>query len=102
LKLTDVGPSYLQTSTGVETHKENSNFTVQVNSQNKTLVVNYKLPQYIKINLSIYRLDGSLVKNTMINPSEKQSIGISDLQNGIYLIRLNAGNYSESCKFIIK
>jgi hypothetical protein len=105
LKLSDVGPSYLQsTSTGIETQKENLNFKVNVNSATKKLILNYSIQQSSKINLTIYSLTGTLIKAIDINVTEnqQQSVDISNLKNGIYLVRLNAGNNSESSKFIVE
>ena len=103
LKLTDVGPSYLQsTTTGIEILKENLDFNVQVNSTNKSLIVNYVLPQPSKINLSIYGLSGTLLKSIEINDeNQQQSVDISTLKSGLYLVRLIAGNNAYSHKFII-
>ena len=104
LKLSDVGPSYLKATTGIETLKGNLNFNVHVNSATKNLVLNYSLPQISKVNLTIYSLSGTLLKSINFNDCEnqQQSVDISNLKNGIYLVRLLAGNNSESRKFIIK
>ncbi len=101
MKLSDVGPSYLQTSTGIETPKENLN--LKVNLVAKSLIVNYILAQISKVNLSIFSISGSLVKtiNLSENESQQQSIDISNLQHGVYLIRINADNSTETIRFII-
>jgi len=102
LKLSDVGPSYLKSLAGIETPKENLNFNIQVNSANSTLVVNYILPQTSDVNLAIYNLAGSLMKNTkLIAANQQQTIDISDLKNGIYLAHLCSDNASEAIKFIV-
>ncbi len=104
LKLSDVGPSYLKTLSGTETTKENLNFNVRVNSSSKSLIVNYFLAKPSKINLTIYSLNGTLIKSIDTNNPEnkQQTIDISNLQNGMYLVRLTADNYAKTIKFIIK
>lgn len=103
LKLSDAGPSYLKTTTGIETFKGNLNFNVHVDSATKNLVLNYSLPQISKVNLTIYSLSGTLLKSININDCENQqlSVDISNFKKGIYLVRLMVGNNSESRKFII-
>jgi Chondroitinase B/Secretion system C-terminal sorting domain len=104
LALSDVGPSYLKSiTTGIETTNENLNFNVQVNSATKKLVLNYSFPQISKQKLKIFSLNGTLIKSIDIIDSEnqQQSVDISYLKNGIYFVRLIAGNNSESRKFII-
>lgn len=54
--------------------------------------------------LIVYNLNGSLVKNFTIdqNPSEKIAVDISDLKNGIYLIKLVGIHSERVSKLMIK
>ena len=103
LKLSDVGPSYLQSiTTIIETSKDKLNFNVYVNTSTNSLVANYNLVQSSKTNLTIFSLTGTVIKSTDINNFEQQqSIDISTLKKGMYLITLIAENNTESRKFII-
>ena len=102
LKLSDVGPSYLKSLAGIESPKEELNFNIQVNSANRTLVVKYILLQIPEVNLTIYNLAGSLLKTTkLIAANQQQTIDISNLKNGMYLVSFTANNLSKTVKFIV-
>ena len=101
LKLSDVGPSYLKSLTGIETPIQNLNFTVQVNSADKTLEVNSVSPLNTGFNLSVYTLSGTLAKSFILTQAKHQIIDISDLKRGIYLAHLCSENTSETIKFIV-
>ncbi|MEI6751830.1 MAG: chondroitinase-B domain-containing protein [Paludibacter sp.] len=103
LKLSDVGPTYLKSLTGIEPLKENMNFNIQLNSASKSLIVNCILAQTSKIYLSIYSLSGTIIKTIDINNTEssQQTVDISNLKIGMYLIRFTANNLSITEKFII-
>lgn len=104
LKLSDVGPNYLKSLAGFQTLKNNLNFNIQINSSNRTLIVDYFSPSNLEVNLSIYSLSGSLIKknNLKENENKQHTIDITDLKKGIYLAHLSAGITSGTIKFIIE
>ncbi len=103
LKLSDVGPIYLKSLAGIETQKENLNFNVQVNLATMKLVFHHFSPHTSKINLSIYSLSGTLIKtiDIMSTENQQQTVDISNLKSGMYLVRLTALDLSNTAKFIL-
>ena len=51
--------------------------------------------------LSIYNIIGSLVKNVTFKQNQ-QPIYIGDLSNGIYIIEIESGQWTEKQKLIIQ
>ncbi len=75
------------------------------NPFNPSTVINYSLPHSGNVKLTVYDILGSKVA-TIVNeykPSGSYSVRFngSNLASGIYLYRLEAGNYSASKKFIL-
>lgn len=64
------------------------------------LNINFALNMSAKIN--VYSLDGKLVLRDQLNNSKFKDINISNLSNGIYLLRLETDNASITKKFIIQ
>ncbi|WP_417352318.1 T9SS type A sorting domain-containing protein [Flavobacterium alkalisoli] len=52
--------------------------------------------------LTIYSITGSKVYQTKTNASQTQQLNLSALNSGMYIVKLQAGNYTESKKLIIK
>jgi hypothetical protein len=75
------------------------------NPFNPKTIINYQLPITSTVDLSIYNILGQKVA-MLVN--EKQNVGIytaewnaAGLSSGVYLYRLQAGNYSETKKLIL-
>lgn len=70
------------------------------NPASTILNIENKSTEAIK-NISVYSITGTLVKQ--INPSENmKSISVSDLQSGLYFIKIQIGDYVVNSKFIKK
>jgi hypothetical protein len=79
--------------------------SVYPNPANEKLTVNYNLNQSSEVNIDIYNLIGSKIKSI---PFGKQSLGnqqliieTETLNNGIYFLRLNVGEFSQIIRFSV-
>ena len=52
--------------------------------------------------VKIYNMTGSLVKDVSYNPSYQKSINVSNLTNGVYVIKIEGEKINHSQKLIIK
>ena len=66
----------------------------EINLNSKNLKGNYSI--------KIYNMTGSLVKEASYNPANNKSISLSNLTNGVYVIKIEGDNISHSQKLIIK
>ncbi|WKX78648.1 T9SS type A sorting domain-containing protein [Zobellia laminariae] len=57
------------------------------------------------IKLSIYSLDGSLVRSWSKTMGSKQSfeqLSTDDLRSGVYILQVNGANWTQSRKFMVR
>jgi hypothetical protein len=75
------------------------------NPFNPTTTINYSLPKAGQVKLTIYNIIGSKVATIVdeYKPAGNYSVqfNASNLASGIYLYRLESGNYSAAKKFIL-
>ena len=53
------------------------------------------------VNIEVYAMNGALVKEIK-NPADAKAVQISDLQTGVYIVRLSTATNSFNCKLIKK
>ncbi|MFI8378248.1 alpha-amylase family glycosyl hydrolase [Leeuwenhoekiella sp. NPDC079379] len=63
--------------------------------------LNFKLTQEVD-SISIYTIDGSLIKNLNFENSKNQEVDVSDLNAGIYLVKAKKDSASQTLKLIVK
>ena len=107
LKLTDVGPSYLNSiSTTVDILENNLDFSVYLVPADKKLVLNYTLIKNSSVGITLFNLNGVILKEfTNMNVSEgshTEKYDISTIQPGIYFVRLTINGFSKTKKIITK
>lgn len=88
--------------TGVsEVNTQHTSFSFYPNPANTDITIN--IDGYITTakTLSIYNVVGELVKSEIITQNQ-QIINTANLVNGIYLLEIKSGNYSEKQKLIIQ
>ena len=95
-------PDYLEydVALGVKGHKLESMISLYPNPASTVLNIENKSGETIN-SVSIYSVTGALVKEIK-NVDNVQSISVSDLQNGIYFVKLQSGNQVMNSKFIKK
>jgi len=81
-----------------------NNKTIQLspNPIRKSNTLNVKFALNMSAKINVYSLDGKLVLRDQFNNSKFKDINISNLSNGIYLLRLETDNASITKKFIIQ
>ncbi len=75
------------------------------NPFNPSTTISFELPQKSEVNLTIYNTLGQVVA-TLINEVKQAGqhqivFDASDLPNGVYIYRINAGSYSAAKKMIL-
>ncbi len=90
---------------GLQTPTQKFPLEVYPNPVHKKCNIKYILPQNTKVNICIYDVTGRLIKE-IINESQNVGIhnktfGVTDLSQGIYFIRLNTENYTDTEKIIL-
>jgi len=90
--------------TTVRSEVENSFFRIYPNPSNDVLKISYHLTG--KENLKIRLLNGEgkevgiVIRNADLSGSPYQELDISQLKDGLYVIQLTSGNFSESHRFL--
>ncbi|WP_458627135.1 T9SS type A sorting domain-containing protein [Winogradskyella sp. PC D3.3] len=84
----------------VQNFKFSSNFSLESTLINDKLVVNINSIELQQKTLIIYNNLGQQVKTFHMNSNTKQSLDVSDLQDGLYFINISHSN-SNPLKFII-
>ena len=76
-------------------------FTIEPIPSSELLYLTTTLPVKKKVQISIYQLSGQLIlqKNTLL--IDKTSIDISNIEPGIYILKVNGPNFDETKKIII-
>src|SRR5690606_7237562 len=81
------------------------NFSLYPNpSSDKNVTVNFSSQNTdaTQANITVYSITGSMVYNTVITNGQPQQINLSALNSGLYLVKVQAGNYTDTKKLIIK
>ncbi len=75
-------------------------FTIQINPNPSTTQISFNCenPNNIKVLYAIYTISGSIVKEGVIQSSN--TIGVDELNNGYYFIKIEVGNKQYSGKFL--
>lgn len=84
---------------------ENS-FKATISPSGNKLFFEYYLPDKQNVEISAYSINGQKLKSVFNEKNQESgfyenSTDISELITGVYIIRLQSGNYSKSCKLII-
>ncbi|WP_084596078.1 T9SS type A sorting domain-containing protein [Flavobacterium beibuense] len=82
-----------------------TNFSLYPNpSSDKNVTVNFSTQNTDanQANITVYSITGSMVYNTVITNGQPQQINLSALNSGLYLVKVQAGNYTDTKKLIIK
>ncbi|MUV02325.1 T9SS type A sorting domain-containing protein [Flavobacterium rakeshii] len=83
----------------------NTNFSLYPNpSSDKNVTLNFSTQNTDAnhANITVYSITGSMVYNTVITNGQPQQINLSALNSGLYLVKVQAGNYTDTKKLIIK
>jgi len=76
------------------------------NPVNTTATIEFETAARNSVNAGIYDVNGRFVKNinfgTLPAGNQKLRIDVSDLNTGVYIIRIISGNQSKTSKFIVK
>ena len=68
-------------------------------------MVSFELKNNATVSYQVFDIKGRMVKNEVIGNfaegSHEASVSVSGLANGSYILRLSAGNYSSSVKFMV-
>lgn len=83
-----------------------NNFRIYLNSQSKTMNMDYRLTENARVNLVIYNMIGQPVKTVINNSSQSagsysKTLDVSDLKSGVYLARFKAGNSLQTVKLVV-
>jgi hypothetical protein len=81
-------------------------FGIYPNPASKNIIVQYRLNKEENVQLTLFNLNGRLVKQLMINQKQNQgdynkSFAVSDLTDGVYIVRFSAGNLNKSIKIVV-
>jgi len=95
-------PDYLERTValGVEGHDLNNLISLYPNPVSNTLNIDNKTNEVIS-NIAIYSINGMLVKQVP-NAASTTSIPVSELQTGMYFVKMEVGNQVMNYKFIKK
>lgn len=77
-------------------------FQIYPNPISNTNLLNIKFAVNMSAKINIYNLSGKLVLKDQLNNSNFKNINISNLTNGLYLLRLDTDTASITRKFIVK
>lgn len=95
-------PDYLENTVALGVDGHNLNNAISLYPNPASTILNIENTSGEKItSVSIYSVTGALVKE-LKNAEAVQSISVSELQNGIYFVKLQAGNQVLNSKFIKK
>jgi hypothetical protein len=108
LTLSDVGPSYVGVPV-TSVHNlviENMSFSVYPNPVSGNLNIKYNLTKASSVKLVVYNLIGQIEKTLIETTTQeegeyRQSIDISDLMRGVYVVRFNCENNSKTIKIVV-
>ena len=61
----------------------------------------FKLTQRVG-SVTVYTIDGTLIKKLIFKDSENQEVDVSDLNTGLYLVKTRRGTASQTLKLLVK
>ena len=100
--------SIFETLTKVDTNIANdeNKFKIALSPGGNKLFFEYYLPEKLNVEIAAYSLNGQNVKSIFVERNQEagfyqNSVDISTLKSGIYLIRLQSGNFFKNCKLIV-
>jgi hypothetical protein len=109
LLVTDVGPSYLGGPVTFVNNmtSENPMFIIYPNPASETVNIKYDLNETSDIQIVIYNMLGQQAKSLKSVKNQEpgrydQSYGISDLREGLYLVKIKTGTNNRTVKLVIK
>ena len=105
----------IETSSGLRTmaapsmtfqEKHQPDFSVYPNPASKYMLIQYMLNKEEFVELALFSLSGQLVKKIANNQKQpigdyKKSVDISDLNDGIYLVKLSTSSYTKTMKLVV-
>ena len=102
ISITEDISSKIASNTALDENK----FKVALSSGGNKLLFEYYLANKLNVEIAAYSLNGQKLKSIFVEKNQESgfyhnSADISDLKSGVYLIRLQSGNSSKSCKLII-
>ncbi len=103
ISITEDISSKIDSNTAADENK----FKVGISTDTNKLLFEYNLSDKMDVEIDAYSLNGQKVKSIFTEKNQdsgfyQNSVDISDLKSGIYLIRIQSGNYSQNCKIIIQ
>jgi len=109
LLLSDVGPFYLRgpvTDVG-KVSSDQIGFDIYPNPASETVNISFEQYEASEINVVIYNMIGEQVKNLTISgdwlqSSSDQSFNVSDLKEGMYIMKIKTGRFSKALKLAIR
>ncbi len=88
-------------SLGASDFNYDNNFTIYPNPANETINIASKVSLGIT-NVSVMDMNGRVVFNKNMEIGNNTSFDVSNLSAGIYLVKIDGGNYSHTSKLIIR
>jgi hypothetical protein len=103
---TNIAPSNTVSPYSVWQEKKQPEFTVYPNPASKNLFVEYSLSKDEKVDLCLLNINGqkqrSLISSQLQKSGDHKDIfDISDLAEGVYIIRFSAGNIQANAKIVV-
>ena len=86
--------------------KNQPDFSVYPNPASNQMAIHYKLKNEEVVELKLLNLSGQLMKKITTNQKQtigdyKKTIDVSDLNDGIYLVKLSTSSYTKTLKVIV-
>jgi len=86
---------------GINSIEDEQNINIYPNPASETLNVNFLEPQNKNSEIELYDIQGKIVKNIVVS-NNRNTIDISDLCSGLYILKINSANNTYSKKIIIE
>lgn len=86
---------------GINSIEDEQNINIYPNPASETLNVNFLEPQNKTSEIELYDIQGKIVKNIVVS-NNRNTIDISDLCSGLYILKINSANNTYSKKIIIE
>jgi hypothetical protein len=75
--------------------------SVYPNPANDSVFINYNINSSEKVTIKIYSISGKLIKN-IENHKSNNAILVSDMVNGLYVIKIKTNKYTRVAKLLVK
>jgi hypothetical protein len=106
LTLSEVGPSYLFSLATDTFELFDQKITIFPNPVKNNFTIQFSETFTSDIEVMVFNISGQVVKKQIVSQNDifknKKKIDVADLEIGIYLVRLNANNYSKTLKIVIQ